>query len=102
MYVCWTIYRYTEIIHPKRILEKEQQELWDHLEALNSPIVFCHNDLLPKNIIYNEEKGNIPEVFVSADVCQGLTEDAIWKWLHEHNSLKLKRRIIFVVLYSSK
>lgn len=51
--------RYTQIIRPKHVLEKEQQELWDHLEALNSPIVFCHNDLLPKNIIYNEEEGSI-------------------------------------------
>lgn len=51
--------QYEETIRPKAVLEKEFQELRNHLEALNSPVVFSHNDLLLKNIIYNEEKGSV-------------------------------------------
>ena len=36
---------------------KECQELSSHLDEFNSPVVFCHNDLVFKNIIYCEEKG---------------------------------------------
>ena len=35
---------------------KECQELSSHLDEFNSPVVFCHNDLVYKNIIYSEEK----------------------------------------------
>ncbi|XP_060579167.1 ethanolamine kinase 1-like [Ruditapes philippinarum] len=49
--------QYLAKIKPKDVLRKELDELRVHLEALNSPVVFCHNDLLLKNIIYNEEKG---------------------------------------------
>ena len=55
--IVWNFFRFIDAVRPKRVLEQELQELWDHLEALNSPVVFCHNDLLPKNIIYNEDKG---------------------------------------------
>ena len=43
---------------PKEVLVDEYKGLQKHLEALNSPVVFCHDDLLAANIIYNEEKGN--------------------------------------------
>jgi len=38
------------------LLREELKELRVKLDELNSPILFCHNDLLPANIIYNEEK----------------------------------------------
>lgn len=44
-------------IKSKDELRKELDALKEHLESLNSPVVFCHNDLLLKNIIYNKEKG---------------------------------------------
>lgn len=37
-------------------LHKELVLLENHLLKLNSPVVFCHNDLLYGNLIYNEEK----------------------------------------------
>ena len=39
------------------MLQEEFRNLRDHLEALNSPKVFCHNDLLHLNIIYDKDKG---------------------------------------------
>ncbi|KAI8870563.1 kinase-like protein, partial [Ramicandelaber brevisporus] len=36
-------------------LAAELDMLEEHLASLNSPIVFCHNDLLSANIIYNPE-----------------------------------------------
>lgn len=52
-----SLFRLERNIKPKAELRKEFQELRAHLESLNSPVVFCHNDLLPKNIIYNEKSG---------------------------------------------
>lgn len=42
-----------------RVAELEQELAWlkEHLSHLESPIVFCHNDLLCKNIIYDSSKG---------------------------------------------
>uniref|UniRef100_H2Y500 ethanolamine kinase n=1 Tax=Ciona savignyi TaxID=51511 RepID=H2Y500_CIOSA len=40
-------------------LRAEVRELELLLVDLNSPLVFCHNDLLVHNIIYNEEEGNL-------------------------------------------
>ena len=38
-------------------IKNEVEELQKQLILLNSPTVFCHNDLLPKNIIYDKEIG---------------------------------------------
>lgn len=37
---------------------KEIEELKSHLNHIDSPVVLCHNDLLTKNIIFNQEEGN--------------------------------------------
>lgn len=39
------------------MLEQELAWLKEHLSQLDSPVVFCHNDLLCKNIIYDSDKG---------------------------------------------
>lgn len=39
------------------MLERELAWLKEHLSQLGSPVVFCHNDLLCKNIIYDSTKG---------------------------------------------
>ncbi|XP_078098244.1 ethanolamine kinase 1-like isoform X2 [Mustelus asterias] len=44
-------------VPPLETLEKEMAWMKDYLSELNSPTVFCHNDLLCKNIIYNEKEG---------------------------------------------
>ena len=41
------------------VLERELAWLKEHLSQLDSPVVFCHNDLLCKNIIYDSTKGMI-------------------------------------------
>ncbi|KAJ3271864.1 Ethanolamine kinase [Terramyces sp. JEL0728] len=38
------------------LLREELVELQSHLEKLESPVVFCHNDLNAANLIYNPEK----------------------------------------------
>ncbi|CAH2221260.1 ethanolamine kinase 2 isoform X2 [Pelobates cultripes] len=40
-------------------LENELSWLKKYLPTLESPIVLCHNDLLCKNVIYNEEEGHV-------------------------------------------
>ncbi|CAG5132819.1 unnamed protein product [Candidula unifasciata] len=45
---------------PKRNqLQKELGEIVDHLDSLGMNIVFSHNDLLLKNIIYNPQKDTV-------------------------------------------
>ncbi|XP_050620020.1 ethanolamine kinase 2 isoform X3 [Macaca thibetana thibetana] len=41
------------------VLEQELAWLKEHLSQLESPVVFCHNDLLCKNIIYDSIKGHM-------------------------------------------
>ncbi|XP_045697517.1 ethanolamine kinase 2 isoform X3 [Phyllostomus hastatus] len=41
------------------VLEHELAWLKEHLSQLDSPVVFCHNDLLCKNIIYDSTKGHV-------------------------------------------
>ncbi|KAF9578217.1 hypothetical protein BGW38_006104 [Lunasporangiospora selenospora] len=40
-------------------LHQELAVLEDHLVKLNSPVVFCHNDLLYGNLIYSEPKDDV-------------------------------------------
>uniref|UniRef100_A0A8C5M6G4 ethanolamine kinase n=1 Tax=Leptobrachium leishanense TaxID=445787 RepID=A0A8C5M6G4_9ANUR len=42
-----------------KVLKEELFWLQKYLPTLESPIVLCHNDLLCKNVIYNEEKGHV-------------------------------------------
>lgn len=41
----------------KTYLGDQIQHLKSMVVRLNSPVVFCHNDLLSGNIVYNDEKG---------------------------------------------
>ncbi|CAH1786966.1 unnamed protein product, partial [Owenia fusiformis] len=47
--------RYKKGVKNRKDLERELEELKEHLETINSPVVLCHNDLLLQNIVYNEE-----------------------------------------------
>lgn len=40
------------------VLHDQMQQLVAAIGRLNSPLVFCHNDLLPKNIVYNSALSN--------------------------------------------
>ncbi len=48
-----------EIFPPIRQLKDEFAKLYKHLETLNSPIVFCHNDLLLGNVVYEKSTDRI-------------------------------------------
>ncbi|KAH9383414.1 hypothetical protein HPB48_024656 [Haemaphysalis longicornis] len=48
-------HRFVSSIPSKGELEREVSLLEAHLSGLGSPVVFCHNDLLVKNIIYQQE-----------------------------------------------
>ncbi|XP_025061282.1 ethanolamine kinase 2 isoform X1 [Alligator sinensis] len=41
------------------VLEQEVAWVQEYLSQLGSPVVLCHNDLLCKNIIYNEAEGHV-------------------------------------------
>lgn len=51
--------RFLELIPPKSRLEEEYALLKTELSSVGSPIVFCHNDLLLANVIYNAEKKTV-------------------------------------------
>ncbi|GFX02695.1 ethanolamine kinase 1 [Trichonephila clavipes] len=51
--------RYKSLIKPKNVLEAEINSLKEELVKLESPVVFSHNDLLLKNVIYNKEKEEV-------------------------------------------
>ncbi|XP_029429769.1 ethanolamine kinase 2 [Rhinatrema bivittatum] len=42
-----------------QVLEEEVAWMEEQLSRLNSPVVLCHNDLLCKNMIYNQKKGYV-------------------------------------------
>ena len=49
--------RYKRDIKSKAELTAELKQMQGIIESLNCPIVFAHNDLLLKNVVYNEERG---------------------------------------------
>ena len=40
-------------------LRRECDELKSHLDQLNSPVVFCHNDVQYGNMIYSPDEGMV-------------------------------------------
>ncbi|OWK08584.1 hypothetical protein Celaphus_00010718, partial [Cervus elaphus hippelaphus] len=61
--VDWPVRSFTDILSADvpevGVLEQELAWLKEHLPPLDSPVVFCHNDLLCKNIIYDSSKGHV-------------------------------------------
>uniref|UniRef100_A0A8B9LIL5 ethanolamine kinase n=1 Tax=Astyanax mexicanus TaxID=7994 RepID=A0A8B9LIL5_ASTMX len=51
--------RIRQEVPSKEVLEQEMTWMKEHLSQLGSPVVLCHNDLLCKNIIYNEKEGHV-------------------------------------------
>ncbi|GAB6019507.1 Ethanolamine kinase 1 [Chamberlinius hualienensis] len=51
--------RFKRYIPSKSKLGEELQLLEDHLSNLQSPVVFCHNDVLLKNVIYNKQNNKV-------------------------------------------
>ena len=51
------VIRMKQLIGSRDMLRRECQELSSHLDELKSPIVFCHNDLMCKNMIFSKETG---------------------------------------------
>jgi ethanolamine kinase len=48
--------RYIEEIPSIKELQKELNEITEQLESMKTPIVFSHNDLLLKNIVYDDKQ----------------------------------------------
>ena len=51
--------RYKSEVISKLQMRRELEMLQRELESVGSPVVFCHNDLLPANIVYDEKKGGL-------------------------------------------
>lgn len=56
-HLCFLSVRMRKLIGSREELRRECQELSSHLDELESPVVFCHNDIMPKNIVYSEAEG---------------------------------------------
>ncbi|XP_024072478.2 ethanolamine kinase 2 [Terrapene carolina triunguis] len=54
-----SILRFRQEVPSLEVLEQEVAWLKEYLSQLGSPIVLCHNDLLCKNIIYNETEEHV-------------------------------------------
>ncbi|XP_067914996.1 ethanolamine kinase 1 isoform X2 [Heterodontus francisci] len=54
-----SIFRFSMEVPGHQELQQELVLMKKHLSSLGSPIVLCHNDLLCKNIIYNEKEGYV-------------------------------------------
>lgn len=59
--------RFLSDIPSSQILQEEMNWMKRILSNLGSPVVLCHNDLLCKNIIYNEKQGRYLTLAVSRD-----------------------------------
>jgi thiamine kinase-like enzyme len=57
--------RLNEVGMTKQQLTIEVQNLESIVESLNSPIVLCHNDVHPNNIIYNEQERKLHDQTIS-------------------------------------
>ena len=53
-------HRFEKYYPPREVFAKEIATLKEHLTGpeIRSPKVFCHNDLLCANILYDKEKGS--------------------------------------------
>lgn len=52
----WTTSRLEGVFLPTKRMRDEFVELYKRLEALDSPVVFAHNDLLLGNVVYTESQ----------------------------------------------
>lgn len=53
------LFRVAATFPPVSKLREEFNELYTALEKLNSPVLFCHNDLLLGNVIFTEERNKV-------------------------------------------
>ncbi|XP_025830734.1 ethanolamine kinase-like isoform X2 [Agrilus planipennis] len=51
--------RYESLVLPKEQLRKEIEYLKENLTQINSPVVFCHNDLLLGNVICTDDESSV-------------------------------------------
>ncbi|XP_069484559.1 ethanolamine kinase 1 [Ambystoma mexicanum] len=51
--------RFLHNVPNPQVLQEEMAWMKERLSSLGSPVVLCHNDLLCKNIIYNEKQGDV-------------------------------------------
>jgi ethanolamine kinase len=54
-----SFFRFEKLIKPHSSLLYEYQTLKNSLSQLDSPVVFCHNDLLLTNILYNQNENKV-------------------------------------------
>ena len=71
-----SISRFRETFGSLEPLRVEVQDMTEELNRLNLPNVFCHNDLLSGNLIYNAQEGELlPWLPVSSHLA------SLWKGL---------------------
>lgn len=58
-FLIWALYRLEGTFLPITRMRQEFADLYKRLEALGSPVVFAHNDLLLGNVIYTESSKTV-------------------------------------------
>ncbi|KAG9335455.1 hypothetical protein JZ751_004584 [Albula glossodonta] len=79
--------RFSKSVPRTERLRQEMLWLQRSLSALDSPVVLCHNDLLSKNIIYNQSAG-VSEVDYSLYPDQSLQLQWLRAYLEAYNALR--------------
>ena len=59
------LFSFKQIFGSLETIKREIKEIKEVLLNLKSPLVFCHNDVLPANIIYNEKTGMIANIIIT-------------------------------------
>ena len=67
--------RYKSDVISKLQMRRELEMLQRELESVGSPVVFCHNDLTPANIVYDEKKGGLRLLHLNISVSSQLAKN---------------------------
>nr|KAF6452283.1 hypothetical protein HJG59_004661 [Molossus molossus] len=78
--------RFLSDIPSSQILQEEMTWMKRILSNLGSPVVLCHNDLLCKNIIYNEKQGDVQ--FIDYEYCRELQGQWLRSYLEAYKEYK--------------
>lgn len=83
-------------------LHNDFNSLYNHLKQMQSPVVFCHNDLLLGNVIYTEEEQKVTFIDYEYAACNFQGFD-IGNHFTEYGgeSLKTLSKVAFSELFDS-